>query len=155
LEGNQGKVRPFLQSLPGLTSRTEVLPTSQIPALAASRGRVELQRALEQRKQEQGEEEEQPEKKDPFKEQVDKQAIIHGTPTTVLPKIRNLLEEIRPGAIFFWDADGSMDHEDAMRSLRLMGEEVLPAVREMGAELALEGAFEIDPATNERIAAAD
>ncbi len=153
LEGNQGKVRPFLQSLPGLTSRTEVLPTSQIPALAASRGRVELQRALERRKQEQGEAEEQPEKKDPFKEQVDKQAIIHGTPTTVLPKIRNLLEEIRPGAIFFWDADGSMDHEDAMRSLRLMGEEVLPAVREMGAELALEGAFEIDPATNQRIAA--
>ncbi|MCY3921885.1 MAG: LLM class flavin-dependent oxidoreductase [Chloroflexi bacterium] len=155
LEGNQGKVRPFLQSLPGLTSRTDVLPTSQIPALAASRGRVELQKALERRKQEQGEPEEQPEKKDPFKEQVDKQAIIHGTPTTVLPKIRNILEQIRPGAIFFWDADGSMDHEDAMRSLRLMGEEVLPAVREMGAELALEGAFEIDPTTNERIAAAD
>ena len=155
LEGNQGKVRPFLQSLPGLTSRTDVLPTSQIPALAASRGRVELQKALERRKQEQREPEEQPEKKDPFKEQVDKQAIIHGTPTTVLPKIRNILEQIRPGAIFFWDADGSMDHEDAMRSLRLMGEEVLPAVREMGAELALEGAFEIDPTTNERIAAAD
>ena len=157
LEGNQGQVRPFLQSLPGLTSRTEVLPTSQIPALAASRGRVELHRALERRKQ-QAEAEGEPqqtEKGDPFKEQVDKQAIIHGTPTTVLPQIRNLLEEIRPGAIFFWDGDGSMDHEDAMRSLRLMGEEVLPAVREMGAELDLEGAFEIDPATNERIAAAD
>ncbi len=152
LEGNQGKVRPFLQSLPGLTSRTEVLPTSQIPALAASRGRIELERALEQRRQDAGEE--QPKKSDPFKEQVDKQAIIHGTPTTVLPKIRHILEEIRPGSITFWDGDGSMDHEDAMRSLRLMGEEVLPAVREMGAELALDSPFEVDPANNERITAA-
>ena len=153
LEGNQGKVRPFLQSLPGLTSRTDVLPTSQIPALAASRGRVELQRALEQRKKQEAEAgEEPPEKGDPFKEQVDKQAIIHGTPTTVLPKIRNLLEEIRPGSITLWDGDGSMDHEDAMRSLRLMGEEVLPAVREMGAELDLNGPFEVDPANNQPIA---
>ena len=153
LEGNQGKVRPFLQSLPGLTSRTEVLPTSRIPALAASRGRVELQKALEERKQEEGAE--QPEQKDPFTEQVDKQAIIHGTPTTVLPQIRNLLEQIRPGSITFWDGDGSMTHEDAMRSLRLMGEEVLPAVREMGADLDLNGPFEIDPTTDERIAVAD
>ena len=151
LEGNQGKVRPFLQSLPGLTSRTDVLPTSQIPALAASRGRVELQRALERRNQQ----EVRPKNSDPFQEQVDKQAIIHGTPTTVLPKIRHLLEEIRPGTITFWDGDGSMDHEDAMRSLRLMGEEVLPAVREMGAELALDSPFEVDPANNERVAAAD
>ena len=150
LEGNQGKVRPFLQSLPGLTSRTEVLPTSQIPALAASRGRIELQQALERRRQVEGEQ--QPEKSDPFKEQVDKQAIIHGTPATVLPQIRNLLEEIRPGSITFWDGDGSMTHEDAMRSLRLMGEEVLPAVREMGAELDLNGPFEVDPANNEPIA---
>ena len=151
LEGNQGKVRPFLQSLPGLTSRTEVLPTSQIPALAASRGRVELQRALERRNQQ----EVRPKDGDPFKEQVDKQAIIHGTPATVLPKIRHLLEEIRPGSITFWDGDGSMDHEDAMRSLKLMGEEVLPAVREMGVELALDSPFEVDPNTNERVAAVD
>ena len=40
-----------------------------------------------------------------------------------------------------------MTHDDAMRSLRLMGEEVLPAVREMGTELGLTSPFEIDPAT--------
>ena len=71
----------------------------------------------------------------------------------MLPKIRHVLEELRPGAIIFWDGDGSMSHDDAMRSLRLMGEEVLPAVREMGAELDLNGPFEVDPANNEPIRA--
>ena len=44
-----------------------------------------------------------------------------------------------------------MSHEDQMRSLKLMGEEVLPAVREIGDELGLSSPFEVDPATNQRI----
>jgi hypothetical protein len=36
-----------------------------------------------------------------------------------------------------------------MRSLRLMGEEVIPAVREMGKELELNSPFETDPTTNQ------
>ena len=44
-----------------------------------------------------------------------------------------------------------MSHEDQMRSLRLMGEEVLPAVREIGDELGLSSPFEVDPATNQKI----
>ena len=40
-----------------------------------------------------------------------------------------------------------MNHDDAMRSLRLFGEEVIPAVREMGKELDLKGAFEVDTQT--------
>ena len=58
-----------------------------------------------------------------------------------------MLEYLRPGSIFFWDGDGAMTHEDSMRSLRLMGEEVIPAVREMGKELELNGPFEVDSAT--------
>ena len=38
-----------------------------------------------------------------------------------------------------------------MRSLRLMGEEVIPAVREMGKELELYSPFEVDPRTNQPI----
>jgi hypothetical protein len=38
-----------------------------------------------------------------------------------------------------------------MRSLRLMGEEVIPAVREMGEELELFGPFEVDPVTGKPI----
>ena len=77
--------------------------------------------------------------------------MISGTPKTVLPKIRHVLEFIRPGTIFFWDGDGAMTHEDQMRSLRLMGEEVIPAVREMAKELELNGPFEVDPASGKPV----
>jgi hypothetical protein len=40
-----------------------------------------------------------------------------------------------------------------MRSLRLMGEEVIPAVREMAEELELPGPFEVDPATGQSVEA--
>ena len=73
--------------------------------------------------------------------------IITGTPKTVIPKIRHVLEYLRPGQIFFWDGDGAMTHEDSMRSLRLFGEEVIPATREIAKELDLKGAFERDTRT--------
>jgi hypothetical protein len=72
----------------------------------------------------------------------------------VIPKVKQVLEYLRPGNIFFWDGDGAMTHEDAMRSLRLMGEEVIPAVREVAKELDLKGAFELDPLTNQPLATA-
>jgi alkanesulfonate monooxygenase SsuD/methylene tetrahydromethanopterin reductase-like flavin-dependent oxidoreductase (luciferase family) len=131
LAGNEGTANPALFSLPGLTSRSRVLPTKQVATLA--RGGVGGR---------------------PYEEQIETYAIISGTPKTVLPKIRHVLEYLRPGTIFFWDGDGAMTHDDQMRSLRLMGEEVLPAVREIAAELELYGPFEVDPATGERIVGA-
>ena len=44
-----------------------------------------------------------------------------------------------------------MTHEDQMRSLRLMGEEVIPAVREIGEELGLNSPFEVDPSTGKKV----
>jgi alkanesulfonate monooxygenase SsuD/methylene tetrahydromethanopterin reductase-like flavin-dependent oxidoreductase (luciferase family) len=134
LEGNQGIVRPYLQNLPGMTQRDALLPTSQVGFAARSRGR-EVPTAPGA---------------SPFgsfEEQVNKMSIITGTPKTVIPKVRHVLEYLRPGSIFFWDGDGAMDHDDAMRSLRLMGEELIPAVREMADELDLKGPFETDPKT--------
>ena len=58
-----------------------------------------------------------------------------------------MLEYLRPGSIFFWDGDGAMTHDDAMRSLRLMGEEVIPAVKEIAKDLELPDSFEVNPAT--------
>jgi hypothetical protein len=52
--------------------------------------------------------------------------------------------------VFFWDGDGAMTHDDQMRSLRLMGEEVLPAVREIADELELPSSFEVDPKTGKK-----
>ena len=128
LAGNEGIQNQALHTLPGLTSRTRVLPTSA--AATAARGGSILNA--------------------PYEDQLQTHSIITGTPDTVLPKIRHVLEYIRPGSIFFWDGDGAMTHEDSMRSLRLFGQEVLPAVKEMGKELGLDSPFEVDPATGKR-----
>ena len=145
LEGNQGIVRPFIQNLPGLTQRNNLLPTMKSFAAAASRGRAS-QHVKEQQKQAEQKQEAPPTPpKDIYKDQTEKLSIISGTPDTVIPKVRQVLETIRPGTIFFWDGDGAMSHDDQMRSLRLMGSDVIPAVREIGAELGLKGPFESDP----------
>ena len=128
LAGNEGIMSPELLAMPGITSRKRVLPTREF----ASGGRGGINFA-------------------PYDEQLQNYTIISGTPKTVIPKIRHVLEYLRPGSIFLWDGDGAMTHDDAMRSLRLMGEEVLPAVREIGKELGLDSPFEVDPATGERI----
>jgi alkanesulfonate monooxygenase SsuD/methylene tetrahydromethanopterin reductase-like flavin-dependent oxidoreductase (luciferase family) len=131
LAGNEGTVNPALLGLPGLTSRTRVLPTQAV----ATSARGGLANVLGR----------------PYEKQIEDYTIISGTPKTVLPKIRHVLEYIRPGSIFFWDGDGAMTHDDAMRSLRLMGAEVIPAIREMAKELELPGPFEVDPATGKSI----
>ncbi len=73
--------------------------------------------------------------------------LIVGTPKTVLPKIRRILEILRPGIFGFWhhEASPAMTHEETLKSLRLLGEEVLPAVREMGKELGLVDPFQRKP----------
>ncbi len=73
--------------------------------------------------------------------------LIVGTPKSVLPKIRKILEVLRPGIFGFWHHEASpiMTHEETMKCLKLLGEEVLPAVREMGKELGLIGPFERQP----------
>jgi alkanesulfonate monooxygenase SsuD/methylene tetrahydromethanopterin reductase-like flavin-dependent oxidoreductase (luciferase family) len=136
LAGNEGIVRPFLQNLPGMTSRTQVLPTIANYATAAARGRVQGPPPVSPLGNKYGS----------FEHQIETKSIITGTPKTVIPKVREVLEYLRPGSVFFWDGDGAMTHEDAMRSLRLFGEEVLPAVREMGKELDLTGPFDSESA---------
>ena len=131
LAGNEGTINPAIMNLPGHTSRTsrKLAATTFGPA-----GRFGTNRR-------------------PYEDLVQDLSIIAGTPKTVLPKIRHILEYLRPGSIFFWDGDGAMSHEDQMRSLRLMGEEVIPAVREMGKELELFSPFEVDPATGKPLTA--
>jgi len=130
LAGNEGAVNPAIMNLPGHTSRTsrKLAATAFGPA-----GRFGTNRR-------------------PYEDQIQDYTIISGTPKTILPKIRHVLEYIRPGSVFFWDGDGAMTHEDQMRSLRLMGEEVIPAVREMGKELELFSPFEVDPGTGKPLA---
>ncbi len=138
LEGSRAAAAPHLQNLPGLTDRTNLLPTSQVRAAAAARGQGgRFATSATPASIKAG-----------YEEQLENYSITVGTPETILPKIRHVLEYLRPGSIFFWDGEGAMTHDDQMRSLRLM-REVLPAVREMGDELGLKGPFEIDTQSNE------
>ena len=70
--------------------------------------------------------------------------IMAGTPKQVLPRIRHLLEETRPGILAVWAQDGNVSHEDSKTCIRLLGQEVFPQVREWAKELGLKSPFEAD-----------
>jgi alkanesulfonate monooxygenase SsuD/methylene tetrahydromethanopterin reductase-like flavin-dependent oxidoreductase (luciferase family) len=135
LAGSRSNVNPVIQGLPGITARSGYLPTIKIWDVAAARGRNIGTPVAADR-----------ERGAIYDAQLEKLGIVVGTPTSVMPKIRKILETLRPGHIVFWDGDGAMTHEDTMRSLKLMGTEVLPQVREIADELGLCDSFEVDMA---------
>jgi len=59
--------------------------------------------------------------------------------------LRILLEETRSGVLGMWGNDGTVSRDDAKTCIRLMGQEVFTAVREMAKEFGLESPFEIQP----------
>ena len=80
-----------------------------------------------------------------YQAELDNQQIIVGTPKTVIAKLRKFIEVLRPGIFSLWYAHGPSSHEDRMTSLRLLGQEVLPAMREMAHELDLVDPYERKP----------
>jgi hypothetical protein len=79
---------------------------------------------------------------DPFEKQLADKNIICGTPDTVIKTLRGILEETRPSILALWGNDGKVSHQDALDCIRLMGQEVMPALREIGNELGLQSPFE-------------
>jgi alkanesulfonate monooxygenase SsuD/methylene tetrahydromethanopterin reductase-like flavin-dependent oxidoreductase (luciferase family) len=151
LEGSRGDTKKHLQDLPGLTDRRNLLPTGGVRHVAAARGQVVRDPNFKPLALDSADRHKDVDEN--FRDLLDADAIITGTPKTVIPKLKHVLEYLRPGSIFLWDGDGSMTHDDSMRSLRLMGEEVLPAMREISQDLGLDSPFDVDPATNQRISA--
>ena len=76
---------------------------------------------------------------------IDANRWIIGSPDTVVSKMREVLSYLRPGIVGVWTNDGSIPHEDTMRCLELVGQEVLPALREIGEELELTDPFQKAP----------
>ena len=142
LEGSRGDTRKYLQDLPGMTDRRNLLPTGGVRHVAEARGHAEVARDPSFRPLVLDSATKHVDVDENYEQLLDARSIISGTPKTVIPKIREVMEYLRPGSMFLWDGDGSMTHEDSMRSLRLMGEEVVPAMREMAKELDLPGPFE-------------
>jgi alkanesulfonate monooxygenase SsuD/methylene tetrahydromethanopterin reductase-like flavin-dependent oxidoreductase (luciferase family) len=76
---------------------------------------------------------------------LDSNRWIIGSPDTVINTLREVLSVMRPGILAIWTNDGTISHEDTMRCLELMGQEVLPALREIGEELELTDPFQKAP----------
>ena len=77
-----------------------------------------------------------------FEEQLDSGMIIAGTPDQVIPKLKYIMEETRPGIMAFWAVDGTVSPEDTRICIRLLGQEVMPALRDHGKTLGLDSPFE-------------
>jgi alkanesulfonate monooxygenase SsuD/methylene tetrahydromethanopterin reductase-like flavin-dependent oxidoreductase (luciferase family) len=71
--------------------------------------------------------------------------VIIGTPKTVIPKIKTLLQVLRPGIFIFFNVQGRVSNADRMTSVRLMAEEVSPVIREYAKEIDLLDPYERPP----------
>ena len=81
---------------------------------------------------------------DPFEAQLADRRIIAGTADQVIAQLRTILEDTRPSILALWGNDGKVNHDDSMDCIRLMGQEVMPALREIGDELGLNSHFDLD-----------
>ena len=77
-----------------------------------------------------------------FEQQMADLRIIAGTPKTVVAKLKRILEETRPGILALWGNDGKVSQEDSLTCIRLIGQEVFPAIREIAKSLDLKSPFE-------------
>ena len=46
-------------------------------------------------------------------------------------KLREVIERLSPGYLHIYGNEGAMKHEDVMRSIDLLGKEVIPALHEI------------------------
>ena len=57
--------------------------------------------------------------------------IIVGSPDTVIEKLTEVISRLNPGYLHIYGNEGDMPHEDVMRSIELLGKEVIPALHEI------------------------
>src|ERR671914_190670 len=57
--------------------------------------------------------------------------IIVGSPQTVIRKLTEVIERLSPGYLHIYGNEGAMPHASVMRSIELMGKEVIPALHEI------------------------
>jgi alkanesulfonate monooxygenase SsuD/methylene tetrahydromethanopterin reductase-like flavin-dependent oxidoreductase (luciferase family) len=69
--------------------------------------------------------------------------LIAGTPDQVVEKLRFWLEKARPGILLMAGNNGRIGHEASKTCIRLLGEEVIPRLREIAKELGLTGPFDV------------
>ena len=81
---------------------------------------------------------------DSYPEVLKDLVMIAGTPDNVIPKLKKVLDILRPGIFSFW-LDGPVPAEDRLRCLELLNRDVIPALREYGKTLGLVDPFHRPP----------
>lgn len=142
-EGNEGQVKGFLQNPPGMIDRARLLPT--VGADTATGPRLAAGRALTSPETDSAAARRAARRSRTYDELVEANAILVGSPKTVVERVKRIMDVLRTGSIFFWDGEGAMTHDESMRSIRLMGEEVIPALKEYAKEIGVVSPFEVDP----------
>jgi len=56
--------------------------------------------------------------------------VVTGSPKTIIQKFENIIDRTDPGYITFWAREGKKPHEATMRGIELLGQEVIPVLRE-------------------------
>jgi alkanesulfonate monooxygenase SsuD/methylene tetrahydromethanopterin reductase-like flavin-dependent oxidoreductase (luciferase family) len=64
-----------------------------------------------------------------YQEAQDNYQVVVGTPDQVIEKLRYVRDYLGVGHMCMWAQDGYMSHEDTVRCIELLGNEVLPALR--------------------------
>ena len=57
--------------------------------------------------------------------------VVVGSPETVIRKLTTTLERLSPGYLILIGGDGTVPHNETMRSIELLGKEVIPALHEV------------------------
>ncbi|PCJ37907.1 MAG: LLM class flavin-dependent oxidoreductase [Cellvibrionales bacterium] len=75
----------------------------------------------------------------------DNMQTVVGSPETCAKKIKDILSVIRPGVFTCFAVQGNVSDKDRLRSVELLGKEVLPDVRKFADEIGLFGPFDRTP----------
>ncbi len=66
-----------------------------------------------------------------YDRQREAKVIIAGNPDTVLEGLTWVIEHLNPGYLHIYGNEGPMPHQDTLRSIELLGKEVIPALHEI------------------------
>jgi hypothetical protein len=64
-----------------------------------------------------------------YEQAQDVHQVITGTPDSIIPKLQKVIDVVNPAWLVLWAREGPMSHGAAMRSIELLGKEVIPAIK--------------------------
>ena len=108
---NRGKGTREESDPPGYQSRRAVATKTIAPGLGGGRGYLGKQMDYE--------------------ELQEADLILVGNPDTVTRKLTRVIERLNPGYILIYANEGDMTYKDTMRSIELLGKEIIPTIKEI------------------------